>query len=187
MLSLKRALECFWAFLIYKFWLLIKKTDNLAALGLQRSVGLAIVPFQQGVNSPVCHHLHLISFIYLHYLPSTLGIWFFNPCVTLLLSKKSRTEYVKNSEESAFLTSQQIRLATVLWMLADQRRIGPETKDFTNISSQTLSIFLYQLPMPKFLQGDIEQNLTYVRILFSWIPEQEKVLMAERSFRILNG
>lgn len=90
------------------------------------------------MNSPVGHHLP--SGLLRLFISPTEHIRHlsFQPLYYSSFVQESRTEYVRNSEESevsTFLTSQQVRLATVLWMLAYHRRIGPETKDFVNISS----------------------------------------------------
>lgn len=148
---------------------------------------MAITPFKQGVNSPPCQQLHLVYFIYLHYLPSTLGIWFFS---TSSFVQENRTECVKNSEQSKIFTlliSQQVRLATVLWMLAEHMKILGQRQRTLLIAVARVSAFSYTSslspnsyrvilnkiwPMYRFYFHEFQSRKTFLwlkEILQSWM------------------
>lgn len=107
---------------------------------------MGIRPFKQGANSPPCQHLLLVCLIYPNYLPSTLGIWFFNTSVALLLHKKVELKVwrtLKSLEIFPFLTSQPARLATVLWMLEEHVKILGQRQRTLLIAVAKASTFSY--------------------------------------------
>lgn len=105
------------------------------------------------------------------------------------LVQESRTECVKNSEESeifTFLTNQQVRLAMVLWMLAEHMRIlgqrqrtlliavarGSAFSYTSSLSPNSYRVTLNKIwPMYRFYFHEIQSRKTFLwlkEILQSW-------------------